>query len=68
MEVVAAVDHFADLVLQGRHQIGVVVTQGVHGDTGQSIQVLLSIDVPDSATLTMAECDWQSAIGVHGVR
>jgi subtilisin family serine protease len=68
MEVVAAVDHLGQLVLEDRHQIGVVVTQGVHGNTGQCVEVLLAIDVPDSATLTMAECDRQSAIGVHGVR
>jgi hypothetical protein len=68
MEVVAAVNHLADLVLQGRHQFGVVVSQGVHGNACQRIQIRLAIDVPDSATLTMAECNRQSAIGVHGVR
>ena len=68
MKVVAAVDHFGQLVLQRGHQIRVVVAQGIHCNAGQRIQIGLAIDVPNSATLTMAECDRQSAIGVHGVR
>jgi len=68
MEVVAAVDHFGQLVLQCGDQIGVVVPQGVDRNARQRIQVGLAIDVPHPATLTMTECDWQSAIGVHGVR
>ena len=68
MEIIATVDHLADLVLQCRDQFGVVVSQRVHCNARQRIQIGFAIDVPDSATLTMAECNRQSAIGVHGVR
>jgi hypothetical protein len=39
--VVAGVDQLGDLVLQRRHQLGVVVAQGVDGDAAQAVQVLL---------------------------
>ena len=66
--VIAAVDDLGHLVLQGGHEFGMVMAQGVHGNAGQRIQVLLAIDVPKAAALTTFERDWQTPVGVHGVR
>jgi len=44
------------------------MAQGVHGNAGQGIEVLLAIDIPNAATLTALERDGQAPISVHGVR
>jgi hypothetical protein len=67
MVVVATVDDLADLVLQRRHQFGVVMAQGVDGDAAESVQVGFAVDVPDAAALAMTQRNGQAAIGIHGV-
>ncbi len=65
--VVGSVNQFAQLVLQRRHQFGVVVPQRVDRDATQGVQILLAIDVPDTATLAMREGDRHAPVGVHDV-
>ena len=67
MKVIAGVNDLVQLVLQGGHQLGVVVAQRVHGNAGQRIQIFFAIDVPDSAALTVSQRNRQAPIGVHGV-
>jgi hypothetical protein len=47
------VDDLADLVLQRRHQLGVVVAQRVDGNAAQRVQVLLAVHVPHAAALAV---------------
>ena len=68
MVVVAAVDDFAQLILEGGYQIWVVMSQSVDGNAAQCVQINLAIHIPQAATLTVAHGDGQSAISVHGVR
>ena len=65
--VVGAVDDLGDLVLQGRHELGVVVPQRIHGDAGERVEVLLAVHVPHSHALAARHRDRQPAVGVHGV-
>ena len=65
--VVAAVDDLADLVLQRGHELGVVVAERVHGDTGQRVEVFLAVDIPHSHALAVRQRDRQPAVGIHGV-
>jgi len=51
--VVGAVDQLADLILQGRHQLRVVVPKRVDRDTAQTIEIGLAVDVPNAAPLSM---------------
>ena len=63
--IIAAVDDLAQLVLQGRHQFGVVVPQGVHRNAAQCVQVFATIHIPHPAALAMRQGNRQTAIGVH---
>jgi hypothetical protein len=65
--VVAAVDDLADLVLQRRHQLRVVVAEGVDGDAAQRVEVRLAVHVPHAQALAMRQRDRHPAVGVHGV-
>ena len=68
MVVIGGVNQPADLLLQSRHQLGVVMPQRVDGNTAQRVQVGLAVDVPHAAALSMRERQRQSAVGVHDVR
>ena len=65
--VVGGVDELGHLVLQRRHQLGVVVAQRVHCNAAQRIEVLLAVDVPHAAALASLQSDRYAAIGVHHV-
>ena len=65
--VVGAVDQLGQLVLQGGHQLGVVVAQRVDGDAAQAVEVDLARGVPDSAALAVRQRDRQATVGVHDV-
>jgi hypothetical protein len=51
--IVAAVDDLSNLILQRRHQLGVVVAQGVDRNTTERVQIRLAIDIPHPATLAV---------------
>jgi len=65
--VVAGVDQLGDLVLQGRHQLGVVVAQGVDGDAAQCVQVFLAVHIPHAAASASLQRDRYAAVGGHNV-
>ena len=51
--IVAAVHDFADLVLQGRHEFGVVVSQGVDRDARQCLEIAFTVGIPYIDTLSV---------------
>ena len=65
MVVVGGVDQLGQLILQGWHQLGVVMAQCVDSNAAQSIQVLFAVDIPDAAALTVRQRDGHSVVGVH---
>ena len=65
MVVIAAVNDSGDLILQRRHQPGMVVPQRIDGNTSQGIKVFFAIRVPHAATLTMGQGYGQAPIGIH---
>ena len=53
MVVVGAMNHLADLCLQGGHQPGVVVAQRVDCNAAEPVQVALAVDVPHAAAVAV---------------
>jgi hypothetical protein len=67
MVVVGGVDQLGHLLLQGGHQLGVVVAQGVDGDAAQRVQVFLAVHVPNAAALAALQRDGYAAVSGHNV-
>ena len=67
MVVVGGVDQLGQLVLQRRHQLGVVVAQGIDCNPAQRIQIFAPVGIPYAATLAVRHGNGQAAVGVHHV-
>ena len=67
MVVIGGMDQLCHLILQTRHQFGMVVPQRVDGNPAQCVQIFTPIHVPDAAALTMRQGNRQATIGVHNV-
>ena len=65
--VVGGVDQLGELLLQRRHQLGVVVSQGIDGNAGQCVQIFFAIGIPHAAALAAFQRDGDTAIGGHNV-
>ena len=51
-----------------RHQLGMVVTQRVHRDARQGIEVKLAFGIGHPASVAMTESNWQPGVSVHDMR
>ncbi len=67
-EVVRHVRQRGDLCRHRLHQRGMRVTERVHGDPGEEVQVALSVDIPHMATLTAGQQRQRTGDRSHEVR
>jgi len=63
--VVGAVDQRCRLILNRLDHLGMAMSQIVNGHTGQKIQILLAISIPQTTPLTTHRDNRVATVGLH---